>query len=696
MTGKIAAPEYWRVRILDLGSGTLAALAALTLLLIWREPVISNSQAFEGWAVATVSVLGVCALWRRGPYRLRAMIVVAVSVLTSSVFLIRVGFTAAPALAGLSAVVIAGLLLGVRSAVLTWAATTAFLATTALLISRGDLPSNFDPELVDPGNYSFGLRYALTYATFAAIIAVGVAVVVARLSSSLADLRVALDEKRVSQEQWESLVDCAPDQILILDREHRIEFRNRGLLGYAEDEVVGVLLEDLMPADDKSSIFEAIEAVFETAQNGHYELALEHKSGAPLWLSSRVSPVWRDGRVHRVTVISTDITDRHHLEGQLRQAQKMDAVGQLAGGVAHDFNNLLTVILGYGEEALEKTKHDTALQQHLTAILEASERGAALTRQLLSFSQQQTSRAELLSPGEVVHQLAPMLRRLLEDEIELDLELSPGVGAVRVDRGQLEQVLTNLVVNARDAMPAGGPIRVSTADVHLDAAEAGSLGVEAGDYVALSVVDSGVGMTPEEIAMIFDPFYTTKETGKGTGLGLSTAYGIVQAVGGAIRADSRPDEGSRFEVLLPRSTSESPAQHPVERPQERVAAAVASRGVLVVEDEDRVRTLLCATLDRAGYRVLEAADGAEALSTYHAHRESIDAVLTDVRMPAMSGPELAETLEKQDPDLTVVFMTGYPAEVAISHRNVEVIPKPFSPQQLLRRLDTILERPPAT
>jgi PAS domain S-box-containing protein len=387
-----------------------------------------------------------------------------------------------------------------------------------------------------------------------------------------------------------------------------------------------------------------------------------------------------------------DITDRKQLEEQLRQAQKMEAVGKLAGGVAHDFNNLLTAIGGYAEALLTTLPPDGVAYQDALEITRASSRAASLTRQLLAYSRQQILSPSVLDLQQVVDQLGGMLRRLIGEDIKLITQHAAGETFVRVDRGQIEQVILNLVLNARDAMPQGGSLTVATMSVELDEAYARAhVGMTAGPHVCLLVQDTGSGMDAATRNRAFDPFFTTKEPGKGTGLGLSTVYGIVKQSGGSVWLDSIPGAGTTVRVYLPRVQ-----EHPEEEQVASLGPAAPVQGatVLVVEDEQLVRDLVSRTLRRAGYTVMVAEHGDEALAISRTHVGPIDLMVTDVVMPRMNGSDLANRLVLERPGLRVLFVSGYPSE-ALDLRGglesgMEYLQKPFTPSVLLDRVRELL------
>jgi len=398
------------------------------------------------------------------------------------------------------------------------------------------------------------------------------------------------------------------------------------------------------------------------------------------------------GEVLGAIVVNQDVTERRRLEQQFLQSQKMEAVGRLAGGVAHDFNNLLSVILGYGELVLRRLPAGDPAREKVEQMVRAAERGAGLTRQLLSFSHRKVGQATTLDVNRVVGDMDKMLRRLIGEDVELVTTLERGLGCVRADPGQVEQVVVNLAVNARDAMPRGGRLTIETANVELDAEYAEShLGVSPGAYVMLVVSDTGHGMDAATLAHAFEPFFTTKERGKGTGLGLATVYGIVQQAKGYVWVYSEPGMGTRFKIYLPRVDG-SAEPHAAARPA--VPCVSGRETLMVVEDEPVLRALISEALQAAGFNVLCAKDGDEALGLARAHTGQVDLLLTDVVMPGRSGPDVAARLRELHPALKVVFMSGYTGEVLNQHGALEgaqFLEKPFSPDTLSRRLRDVLD-----
>jgi two-component system, cell cycle sensor histidine kinase and response regulator CckA len=391
-------------------------------------------------------------------------------------------------------------------------------------------------------------------------------------------------------------------------------------------------------------------------------------------------------------MIAEDVTDRRALEEQFRQAQKMEAVGRLAGGVAHDFNNLLMVVSGYTEVLLEQFEPDDPRQGKIQAIQQAADRATTLTRQLLAFSRKQFLELKVVDVNAIVSDMERLLRPLIGETIELSTRLTSGVGHTRADAGQLEQVIMNLVVNSRDAMPRGGKITIQTSEVTFEPNTSREHGLVApGSYIVLTVSDNGLGMDAETQSRIFEPFFTTKEKGKGTGLGLSTVYGIVKQSGGYIFADSGAGRGTRFRIYLPRvddPTESSGTQHTAQ------VSGGGSETILLVEDEESVRQLVRDTLESRGYKVIEAENGEAGLRASGAHEGTIDMIITDVVMPGISGRELAKRVTEARPETKVLYLSGY-TEEAIAHEGAldpgtAFLQKPFTLQVLSRKVREVL------
>jgi PAS domain S-box-containing protein len=445
-------------------------------------------------------------------------------------------------------------------------------------------------------------------------------------------------------------------------------------------------------AEDRTRLQRSLEAAAGSHQPWVVEFRLRAADGGVTWVRGSAIPSRMGNRITIYQGLLVDISEHRRLEEQLRQAQKMDAVGHLAGGMAHDFNNLLTAIGSSADMAVEQQDDARALAEHLGEIQRATARAAELTRQLLAFSRRQVLHLESVDLADIVVDTERMLRRMIGEAISLETRMGPAVPPVRADRSQLIQILINLALNARDAMPDGGTLTLATEARTIGAAEARhARGLMPGRYSLLIVRDTGVGMDEAVRSRIFEPFFTTKDPGRGTGLGLSTVYGIVKQTGGYVMVDSAPGAGSTFTILLPvASTPPRPAKRAARRPRAR-----GTETVLVAEDEEGVRGPVRRILAAHGYRVLEAADGPAALALAASHPGNIDLLLTDVVMPGMGGAELARRLCRERTGLRVMFMSGYSDEAVATQGALSpgaaFLQKPFSVEELVGRLREVLD-----
>ena len=450
--------------------------------------------------------------------------------------------------------------------------------------------------------------------------------------------------------------------------------------------------------EDATEVTRALEA--EEIVQG-FEFEAYRKDGSQIWLSMNIRlvrdengvPIFREGAIEDITEHKRAEAERHQLEDQLRQSQKMEAIGQLAGGVAHDFNNLLTAINGYSSLALQRANPDDRIRGYLEEIRKAGDRATNLTRQLLAFGRKQMLKPVALNLNDVVSDMNRMLRRLIGEDIQLTAKLAPDLRRIQADAGQIEQVLVNLVVNSRDAMPQGGHLTIETVNYIIDHEYVSThLGVPSGYYVMLAVSDTGCGMDDATRLRIFEPFFTTKEKGKGTGLGLSTVYGIVKQSGGNIWVYSEPDRGTTFKVYLPQLEGEIPEP---ENTAVEAAAPCGSETILLVEDEEVVRGLARQILEQAGYNVLDASGAEEAIRLGRECRDPIHLLLTDVVMPETSGKEIAQRLTSLRPTTRVLFMSGYTDDAIVHHgiidSNVQFIQKPFTPVGLALKVREVMD-----
>jgi two-component system, cell cycle sensor histidine kinase and response regulator CckA len=515
------------------------------------------------------------------------------------------------------------------------------------------------------------------------------------VSRDITERKRAEEALRESQERYRDLVENAHDIIYSHDLEGNYTSINRAgelITGYTRQECLSQNLAGTVAPEDLPKVRDMLRRKIAGEKVTAYEMEIIAKDGHRISVEANTKLVYQDGVPTGVQGIARDVTERKQLEEQLRQSQKMEAIGQLAGGVAHDFNNLLTAINGYSSLALQRLEDGHPVKSYLEEVKKAGDRAANLTRQLLAFGRKQILQPRALDLNDVVSDMNKLLRRLIGEDIQLTAKLSLNLGRVMADPGQIEQVLVNLVVNARDAMPRGGKLTIETGNVELDDLYGSKhVGVAPGNYVVLAVSDTGEGMTDEVRRRIFEPFFTTKEKGKGTGLGLSTVYGIVKQSGGNLSVYSELDKGTTFKVYLPQVAEKTP-----ERGDKvlEVAPRGGTETILLVEDEEVVRGLARRILEQAGYSVIEAGKGAEAILLCE-DNATVDLLLTDVVMPEMSGKELADLLRGQRSDLKILFMSGYTDEAIVHHgvldSSVEFIQKPFTPASLIRRVRDVLD-----
>jgi PAS domain S-box-containing protein len=490
-------------------------------------------------------------------------------------------------------------------------------------------------------------------------------------------------------------VDQSPAAVIITDPSGRIVYVNRKfteISGYSSEEVVGQNPRLLKSGKTSADQYRQLWSTIQSGATWRGEYQNRRKNGDLYWASTTIAPVKDEsGTITHFVAIQEDVTDTRSLEAQLRQAQKMEAVGRLAGGVAHDFNNLLTVITSYSQLLLEDMAAADPRRADLQEIQRAAIGAAGLTRQLLAFSRQQVLEPRVLNLNDVLSAAGKMLQRLIGEDVALQLTLAPDLGNVKADPGQIEQVIMNLAVNARDAMPDGGKMTIETSNIDLDASYAAQHAVVApGSYILVAVTDTGSGMDEPTKARLFEPFFTTKEIGRGTGLGLATVYGIVKQSNGYIWVYSELGHGTSFKVYLPR-VSEAAAAAAETRP---LLLNGGTETILLAEDASGVRAVAQEILKRLGYTVLVANDGHSALQLARARTELIHLLITDVIMPEMSGRQLADRLKEQRPGLKVLFVSGYTDDAIVRHGMLEpgiaFLQKPFTPQTLARKVREVL------
>lgn len=518
------------------------------------------------------------------------------------------------------------------------------------------------------------------------------------IDRDISDRKQAEDSLRASEAFLRSVTDLVPSRIAYVDREQRYRFVNgryEEWLGCPREEIIGRHTKDVLGDSLDEMVRPHMQAVL-SGREVRYELDVDVGEGAPRHLSIVYVPHFgKDGEILGFFASLDDVTERKRLEERLRQSQKMEAVGALAGGIAHDFNNLLTVINGYSQLALEQLGPNNPLSKNIEEIAQAGARAASLTQQLLAFSRKQLLQPKVLDLNALVASFEMMLRRLLEERIDLKIDLDPSLASIKADPVQVQQIMMNLVVNARDAMPDGGRLTIETRNVRLDGADSGGpAGVQPGGYVMLAVSDTGRGMDAETQRRIFEPFFTTKAVGRGTGLGLSTTYGIVKQSGGHISVESEPGRGTKLKIYLPAVEEVAEAMQPAGPAGE---ARAGTETILLAEDEPALRRMVRQALSQRGYTVLEAADGEAALQVSEHHQGVIHLLLTDVVMPRLGGPELAERLMQRRPEMRVLYISGY-AATGIAGQSLPVartdfLQKPFATDDLVRKVGKLLGTP---
>jgi two-component system, cell cycle sensor histidine kinase and response regulator CckA len=494
------------------------------------------------------------------------------------------------------------------------------------------------------------------------------------------------------------ITENAADMIAVVDSDGRRLYNSpsyQKILGYTPEELQNTSSLDQVHPDDRPQVQEAAKEALVFGVGHRIEYRMRHKDGSWHFLESSASTIRNaEGQTEKLVIVNRDITERRRLEEQFRQAQKMEAVGRLSGGIAHDFNNLLGVIIGYSEILQEKLQPTNPLRGSVDEILGAGRRAATLTRQLLAFSRQQVLEPKVLNLNAVLKDMGNMLPRMIGEDIELSMVLGTGLGRVKADQGQIEQIVMNLTVNSRDAMPDGGKLFIETtnAEIDLTFTKRYSYPVQQGSYVLLTVSDNGIGMDAATQAHIFEPFFTTKEKGKGTGLGLATAYGIVKQSGGYIDVYSELGKGTTFKIYLPR-VHDALDSH--KAPETDLLKSRGNETILLVEDEASLRTLTRNLLELSGYTVLEAKSGADAITISNQHDGLLPLLLTDVVMPGMSGRVLAAQLTQKRPMIKVLYMSGYTGQAVGSHGALEegsfFLQKPFSRDGLVSKVRQALD-----
>ncbi|GMV90637.1 MAG: hypothetical protein AMXMBFR82_04150 [Candidatus Hydrogenedentota bacterium] len=506
------------------------------------------------------------------------------------------------------------------------------------------------------------------------------------------------EEEALSRNEryFRALTENALDLVTVLNADGTIRYVSPSVstvLGYSPEELIGTDIIKLIHADDREQVAQALVQGIEHPETTHrLQCRASHQDGSWRTLECMGRSLLDDPNIRGAIINSRDISERVHLEEQLKHSQKMESIGCLAGGVAHDFNNLLTCITGYCEMALGRANGDEKLQGQLQTIREASHRASDLTRQLLAFARKQIIEPRNTNLNTLTLNLDKLLSRLIGEDIELVTFPSEDPAIVRIDPGQFEQVVINLAINARDAMPAGGKLTIEIKQLAIDREYAKfHPEMRPGEYVMLAISDTGVGMTDAVRARIFEPFFTTKESGKGTGLGLATCYGIVRQAGGYVWVYSEPGKGTTFKIYLPKAEGASQTARVRPEPEQ---LAHGTETILVVEDEPLVRGITLEALLDHGYTVIAAQDGMSALALVEKHEGTIDLLLTDVVLPQICGRDLSEQVRSKHPNIRVLFMSGYTEDAIVHHgvleQGIEFLPKPFTPEALVRKVQEVL------
>jgi len=569
-----------------------------------------------------------------------------------------------------------------------------FLPLTVLLVVALDVLHEIFPEFFARNNALAAAIAAMAFAAAAGIVVSRVAIAVGRAMDRAEERRKQTEEALL---RLATAVDQSAEAIVITDLEGTIQYANPAferITGYGREEVIGKNPRLLKSGKHEEEFYRELWSTIQRGDVWKGTLINKRKDGTLYEEEAILSPV-RDasGELMNFVAVKRDVTDARKMEAQLRQSQKMEAVGNLAGGIAHDFNNLLTAIGGYSELVLNRIAGDDPNRRYIQEIQSVSGRAAALTRQLLAFSRRQILQPRVIDLNAVVADMDHLLRRLIGEDIDFFTALDPGLWRVKADPGQIEQVIVNLAVNARDAMPEGGKLTIETANADLDEAYArGHVAIHPGAYVMIALSDTGIGMDAETRSRIFEPFFTTKETGKGTGLGLSTVYGIVKQSGGYIWVYSESGRGTTFKIYLPRVEEKAETPAPVAASPDRLQG---SETILLAEDEEAVRPLVREVLERNGYTVLSAGNGEEALLASGRHEGKIHLLLCDVVMPGMSGVELSRRIVSSRPGIKVLYMSGYTDNAIVHHGVLDpgtaFIEKPFAPDALARKVRAVLD-----
>ncbi|WP_411282469.1 PAS domain-containing protein [Gemmatimonas sp.] len=691
------APE-WRTSLLTIIMRTGLILGVLVCV---PSVIVALRAGLLG--VVVIDVLAVVLLaalvgLKQLPFKVRATVFCLIMYVLGTGLLVSVGPRSQIYLLGFS--ILTALLLGTRAGLLA----TVLSTVTLLLVGTFGLVAAEMLTVAQPQSLSGWITVTLNFALLNTLLILAIGVVISAMETALQQEILARASFERQQAVLRTLIDAMPDVVITKDRDGRFGLANRAACEQfgkdSEDQIIGLSASDIWPAEF------AAQRAAEDAQvlAGNPLLNSEgfrvRADGSTRWFLVIKVPLRNaQGEITGLVGISRDITDRKlaevqrdKLQQELQQSQKMEAVGQLAGGIAHDFNNLLTIITGHSGLLLSLPNISRDVQESVQEISDAADRAADLTRQLLAFSRQALLQPEVIDVNAVVLETSKLLRRLIGEDISLSTILDSQVAAVRADPSQLNQILMNLALNARDAMPTGGMLSIETGNVEVDHTFSRmQLGVTPGPYVMLRITDSGTGMMPDVRSRIFEPFFTTKGVGKGTGLGLSMVFGIVQQSGGGIHVYSEVGHGSTFGIYLPAVSTTTSTIAKVGSDSVRGGTEV----ILLVEDDHGVRALALRALQALGYDVLTARDGVDALEVVASTDKHIALLVTDVVMPHLSGPALVEALREQLPQIAVLYMSGYTDDAVlrhgVQHAEVDFLQKPFTASTLARKVRTVLD-----
>ncbi len=687
-----SAPVNWRGGVLTI---TLRISLYLGIAVCIPSAYFALNTGLAAIAILDVAILSVVLVLHlndRMPFVWRAALLAACGYALAVGLLVGIGTFSL--LFFVASSVGATLLLGVRAGLIATAVSAVTIGALGVLGLAG-------PEVVIIPAEFHATRWiviALNFALVSTLLTMGIGTVLTTLERALGNETTARESLDRERTLLRTLIDTLPDMIFTKDTSGRFTTANPAARAEwaegSESEMLGGTVFDRLPATVAEVIHAEDMAVVGGRAVINREVSNVGADGTLRW-SLVIKVPLRDGTgaITGLIGISRNITERRRLEDQLRQAQKMEAVGRLAGGIAHDFNNLLTIIFGYSEVLRSELSMQEGALESVAAINDAAVRAAALTRQLLAFSRQSMLQPKVLDLNATISDTGRMLSRLIGEDIVVSLVLDPSIARVRVDPGQLDQVLMNLAVNARDVMQSGGSLTISTHRSELNASIALRLELLPGPHVTIEVKDSGTGMSPEIVARIFEPFFTTKSLGNGTGLGLAMVFGIVRQSGGAIEVESEVDVGSTFRIYLPavseRVSAEPDPDHVMLRGTETL---------LLVEDDHGVSELAVAGLQAQGYTVLSALDGRAALEIAEQHRGPIALLVTDVVMPHMSGAELANQMRLRTPDVRVLFVSGYTDDAVVRQgvllSDAAFLQKPYNPAELAAKVRLVLDAVP--